>query len=356
MRRVATDGTSFHSDNGIRYRGALLMARSYANVATAIWRDPDFLRLPGGAQRTYFLLITQEDISAAGTLPLTVRRWSRMCTDGDAGDVRADLATLAAARFVVYDEDTEELLVRSFVRWDGGHSNPKRRPVILRDAAAVISPAVRGALLAELERLGLPVEGIPGIHLDRVSDGLSDPGPPGPVDNPVDNLFPQVDSLSDSQPDTDASSNGVVVVTELPVVDPQPTTRNPQPATHPGAPRRDADQARDDVDRLCEHLADRIEANGCKRPVVTKGWRDAARLMLDRDGRTEEKITGAIDWATADEFWRANILSMPKLREQYDRLRLAATRARAPTNGSRNGIDWNAAMQRAQAAETREIP
>jgi len=81
---------------------------------------------------------------------------------------------------------------------------------------------------------------------------------------------------------------------------------------------------RDDVERLCSHLADRIEGNGSKRPPVTKEWRDAARLLMDRDGRTEDQIRAAIDWCQDDEFWRRNVMSMPTLRKQYDRLRLAA--------------------------------
>jgi hypothetical protein len=320
------------------------MSRSYANVATAIWRDPDFLRLPSRAQRTYFLLITQEDISAAGTLPLTIRRWSRLCADGDAGAIRADLETLTAARFVVYDEDTEELLVRSFVRWDAGYGNPKRRPVILRAAAAAMSTAVRQGLAAEFERLGLPIDGIPGSHPHGVSDGQSEPIAPNPVDNPVDNPKAQVDSLSGTQSDTDTPSNGVVVVTELLEVVPQPTTHNPQPTTPSTtrASRHATGIARDDVDRLCERLADRIEDNGCKRPTITKGWRDAARLMLDTDDRTETQVATAIDWATTDEFWRTNVLSMPTLRRQYDRLRLAAQRARSPAaNSNGRAADTN---------------
>jgi hypothetical protein len=90
------------------------------------------------------------------------------------------------------------------------------------------------------------------------------------------------------------------------------------------APRASDTEPRPDIERLCTHLADRIEANGSKRPTVTQKWRDAARLMLDRDDRTEEQIRGAIDWCQADEFWRRNVMSMPKLREQYDRLRLQA--------------------------------
>ena len=86
---------------------------------------------------------------------------------------------------------------------------------------------------------------------------------------------------------------------------------------------------RPDVERLCAHLADRIEANGSKRPIIGAKWRTSARLMLDRDGRTEDQIMRAIDWAQNHEFWRANILSMPKLRERYDQLRLQASQPRA---------------------------
>ena len=108
------------------------------------------------------------------------------------------------------------------------------------------------------------------------------------------------------------------------------------------------------AERLCQHLADRIEANGSKRPSVTKRWLDAARLMLDNDGRTEQQITTAIDWCQKHEFWRVNILSMPKLREKYDQLRLEA--ARVNGNGRQAQTDelFNAAMDRALAREGRK--
>lgn len=93
------------------------------------------------------------------------------------------------------------------------------------------------------------------------------------------------------------------------------------------APRpSDPASNRPDVERICTHLADRIEANGSKRPRITKTWRTAARLLLDKDGRTEGQVIAAIDWCQNHEFWRANVLSMPKLREKYDQLRLQATR------------------------------
>src|SRR5262249_2499563 len=93
------------------------------------------------------------------------------------------------------------------------------------------------------------------------------------------------------------------------------------------------EEGRADVNRVCSRLADLIEANGSKRPTVTENWRRTARLMLDRDGRTEEQLIAAIEWCQNDDFWRINILSMPKLREKYEQLRLNAMRDRAKTNG-----------------------
>lgn len=114
-------------------------------------------------------------------------------------------------------------------------------------------------------------------------------------------------------------------------------------------PPRDEPPARPEIERLCEHLADRIEANGSKRPTISKRWRDAVRLMLDTDGRTEEQIRGAIDWCQADDFWRSNVLSMTKLREKYDQLRLAAQRP----NGTAGRSTANDRVAQAQALKGR---
>jgi len=115
-----------------------------------------------------------------------------------------------------------------------------------------------------------------------------------------------------------------------------------------------AKPARADVERLCAHLADRIEANGSKRPAITKRWRDSARLMLDRDGRTEQQVTTAIDWCQDSEFWRSNILSMPKLREKYDQLRLQASRKPGSSRQAETDELFGAAMKRAIAKEGRK--
>ncbi|WBP89487.1 hypothetical protein [Kitasatospora cathayae] len=96
---------------------------------------------------------------------------------------------------------------------------------------------------------------------------------------------------------------------------------------------------RADVERVCRALADAVEANGSKRPTITKQWRDEARRLIDIDGRTVDQILGAIDWSQNDSFWRSNVRSMPKLRQQYDQMRLQAMRGQpgaglAPTGTS----------------------
>lgn len=95
------------------------------------------------------------------------------------------------------------------------------------------------------------------------------------------------------------------------------------------APDPDPGPLREDVEKLCNHLRDRIVDNGSKEPTIGKKWRDAARLLMDKDGRTFEQAMACIDWSQSDGFWRGNILSMPTLREKYDALRLAALKEQA---------------------------
>ena len=108
---------------------------------------------------------------------------------------------------------------------------------------------------------------------------------------------------------------------------------------------------RDDVERICTYLADAITENGSKRPTVTKAWRDAARLMLDKDGRTEHEVLRAIDWCQRGDtksarFWRPNVMSMPKLRDKFDPMRLQAIeeqRAPQPASALKSPTGWLAA-------------
>lgn len=98
-------------------------------------------------------------------------------------------------------------------------------------------------------------------------------------------------------------------------------------------PASDESSPRPDVERVCQHLAEVIEKGGGKKPRITKTWRNDVRLLLDVDDVTADQAIAAIDWAHADNFWNAHILSPGKLRAKYETLRRQAQaqqRQRAP--------------------------
>lgn len=113
---------------------------------------------------------------------------------------------------------------------------------------------------------------------------------------------------------------------------------------------------REDVEGLCTLLADLIERNGSNRPTVTKAWRDAARLLLDRDGRPLDEARALIEWSQQDEFWRTNVLSMPTFRKQYDQLRLKRQGAQGGARGERKAPEPSAARRLREAWARQHLP
>jgi len=59
-----------------------------------------------------------------------------------------------------------------------------------------------------------------------------------------------------------------------------------------------------------------------------KTWIDACRLMREKDERTPQEVEAIIRFSQSDEFWKSNILSMPKLREKFDQLWLKARKSK----------------------------
>lgn len=78
-------------------------------------------------------------------------------------------------------------------------------------------------------------------------------------------------------------------------------------------------EQRQDVLSLCDRLATAMRARDPKAKVAPRSrkWLDAARLLLDVDGRTVDEAERAIDWTQADSFWAGVIESMPKLRAKF---------------------------------------
>lgn len=131
------------------------MPRTHGRIMSVIWTDEDFIALPSEPQRLYMFLLSQPDLSHAGLLPLRIRRWATKVGGGTSASVRSALKVLADSRFVLADKDTEELLIRTFVRNDGVYKQPKVMLRMREDARQIESRTLRAAFLAELDHLPL---------------------------------------------------------------------------------------------------------------------------------------------------------------------------------------------------------
>jgi len=149
----------------------------FAQILCRIWDDDDWKALSPRAQWFYMLLVSQASLNRAGVVALTTRRWSKLATGPNVAEqVSLAMAELEKARFVVTDQDTEELFVRSYMRNDGLVKRPNVLKRALREALEVHSPAIRQALTLELRRLEHPDA---DLAADTIEKGLANPFPKG---------------------------------------------------------------------------------------------------------------------------------------------------------------------------------
>jgi len=152
------------------------MGRSEARVYTSIWRDGDFLALPPGAQRLYLFLLSQDDLTLCGVVPLREPRWASKAAGLTPEAVIADLGVLEAARFVLTDRTTGELLIRSLIRRDEVWKQWPMLESARKSSSAVESRAIRLALAEELKRVraGEDVRGRASDVLDQFMADITD--------------------------------------------------------------------------------------------------------------------------------------------------------------------------------------
>jgi len=90
-------------------------------------------------------------------------------------------------------------------------------------------------------------------------------------------------------------------------------------------------QANDDDEKCARWLYGALLSTmpKAKAPNIS-AWAKEVRLMRERDGRTHREICELFQWAHSNTFWRSNILSPAKLREQWDRLAIQRDTAAQP--------------------------
>ena len=90
----------------------------------------------------------------------------------------------------------------------------------------------------------------------------------------------------------------------------------------------------EDARRLTRQLALAVKANGHKVPAkgrkAHREWLLAMDRLIRLDNADPGEVEQVVRWATEDVFWRANVRSAPKFREQYPSLRLRMLADREP--------------------------
>lgn len=125
----------------------------YGKLMARIWSDKDFTALNAREQQVFMLLLSYPTRNLAGVLPVTLRRWANATADATQDTVRAALVRLAETRFVVIDWDTEEALVRSYIRNDEVYRQPNLMKACIKDVLKIESQVLKNAVAAELNRL-----------------------------------------------------------------------------------------------------------------------------------------------------------------------------------------------------------
>lgn len=129
------------------------MARDHARIYTRIWSDPDWRKLTGAEQRAYLLVASDAGLTYCGVAAATVKRWAQQSSDTPERAFRKALEGLAERRFLVLDNDTEEVLVRAYMRADRVMRLPNVAKAAHAAYGSVHSPVLRAHTLIELHRI-----------------------------------------------------------------------------------------------------------------------------------------------------------------------------------------------------------
>lgn len=80
-----------------------------------------------------------------------------------------------------------------------------------------------------------------------------------------------------------------------------------------------------------------------KKPNLD-AWANDIRLMRERDTRTHDEIRQLFFWANNHQFWRSNILSPTKLRQQWDKLIIQRGNTKENKHGNFEERDYKAGL------------
>lgn len=145
------------------------MAREFASIRVRVWQDDDFRALPKDAKLLYFTLLTMPALSYCGVVDWRPKRLNTFSPDFPYDQILVAASILEERYYVVIDEDTEELLIRSFIRNDGLMKEPRMAVSMARAYGAVGSRKIQGVIVHELRRLHQDFPELKGWHKPEAS-------------------------------------------------------------------------------------------------------------------------------------------------------------------------------------------
>lgn len=95
------------------------MARTHGKIKIEVWDSgSDYRSLSVDAQWAYQMLVSQPGMTMCGVLLYAPKRWAKLACDLGLGRLEAAINVLEQGWYVIVDRDTDELLVRTFIRHD----------------------------------------------------------------------------------------------------------------------------------------------------------------------------------------------------------------------------------------------
>jgi hypothetical protein len=115
--------------------------------------DDDWLNLTVPAQHLYMTLLADPMLNYCGVTDWRIGKLSQRAAENRPTDTLLAAAELSDGFFIVIDEDTEEVMVRSFLRHDPIMKNPRLAVTMSKEFATIGSRKIKAAIVFELQRL-----------------------------------------------------------------------------------------------------------------------------------------------------------------------------------------------------------
>ena len=138
--------------------GANRKRGNYVKLQRSIWTDTDFTALSDKAQWVYLMLISQPDMTHVGIVPYMPARWCRLTLTATLESTLAATLELVERNYVVIDEETGELWVRSYLVHDEAYKLTNGKKSLENAHSKVYSPRLRNLIREVLATVDVTVD------------------------------------------------------------------------------------------------------------------------------------------------------------------------------------------------------